>query len=119
MRKIDNVILLDEQLKTFSYNTETDGYLGTDGIYVEGTITTTSFEAVPFPVSQYDLRLFPQGALSYDDIKIYTKTNLGNAVEKTITRDYDNSEYRLLKATPYKELADLKVYILKRIEGES
>ena len=115
---MDNVKLLKRHLKDFEYLEETGGsYVG--GIYVEGTITPIAFTAAPFPIGQLELRLFPQGALNFDDIKIYTKYDLSDAIDVNIKRISDNKIYRLLKNKPYQEIADLKVYILKRIEGES
>jgi hypothetical protein len=115
---MDNVILLKNHLKDFEYLKETGGSY-VNGVYVPGSITAIPFTAAPFPIGQLELKLFPQGILNFDDIKIYTKYDLVDAIDKDIKRNSDNKTYRLLKNKPYKEMADLKVYILKRIEGES
>jgi hypothetical protein len=109
---------LKRHLKTFYYEEDSEGTY-TDGLYVDGDITETEFEAVPMPLKGYELSLFSQGALNFDGIKIYTKYDLGNAVDKTIKRGSDLASYRLISAKPYKEIANLKIYVLKRIEGES
>lgn len=109
--------LLKKHLKTFYYEEQTGSY--EDGIYVDGDIVETSFQAVPMPLSGYEIKLFSQGSLNFDGIKIYSKYDLGNAINKNIKRDYDSATYRLLKSKPYKEIADIKIYVLERIEGES
>lgn len=115
---MDNVILLGKHLKNFYYEEkETGSY--TDGVWVNGTSTDVLFVGVPMPLNGYEISLFSQGALNFDGIKVYTKYELGNAIDKTIRRGYDSASYRLIDAKPYKEIANLKVYVLKRIEGES
>ena len=115
---MDNVILLKRHLKDFEYLERTgDSYV--NGLFIPGSVAATLFTAAPFPIGQLELKMFPQGALNFDDVKIYTKYDLGNAIDKDIKRVNDGNIYRLMKSKPYKEMADLKVYILKRVEGES
>jgi len=114
---LDNVILLAKHLKNFYYEEKTGDYV--DGVWATDTSTETAFTGVPMPLNGYEINLLSQGSLNFDGIKVYTKYDLGNAIDKTIKRDYDEASYRLISAKPYKEIADLKVYVLKRIEGES
>lgn len=116
---MDQVRLLKRHLKSFEYIQETGGEYNSKGIYEVETAENIEFKAVPMPISQYDLKLFPQGALNYDDIKIYTKYDLQNAIDKNIKRLFDGNTYRLINTKPFREIADIKIYILKRLEGES
>ena len=118
MIKIDNVILLKGHLKDFEYLEETGGAYGVGGVWITGTISSIPFTAAPFPLGE-KLRLLSQGALDYKDIKIYTKYDLVEVGDKDIKRLDKNETFRLYDVKPYEEIADLKVYILKRIVGES
>lgn len=115
---MDNVKLLKRHLKDFKYISYPDGEY-VDFTWVPGTPVEIPFTAAPFPIGEKELRLFPQGALSFNDIKIYTYEDLGDVVDKDIKRVSNDETFRLINAKPYTEIADLKVYILKRIEGES
>lgn len=115
---MDKVRLLTRNLKNFEYIEETGGdYV--NGVWQEGTTTVIPFKAAPFPVTEKELKLFDEGALSFQDIKIYTKHDLGSVIDKGIKRVSTQETFRLYNSKPYLEIADLKMYILKRIEGES
>jgi len=116
VRSIDNVRLLRSHLKKFSYTQECKGSY-VDGVYVAGNSIEVSFEAVPLPLNGHELTLFSQGAVNFEGIKLYSKFDLGNAIDKSITRQSNSSVYRLISAKPYEEMADVKVYILRRLEG--
>lgn len=113
---MDKVILLRKHLKNFQYIPDNGGYV--DGIWEETAGTAIDFKAVPFPIGQKELKLFDEGALNLDDIKIYTKYDLGNAIDKDIKRVSTNEVFRLFNAKPFQEIADLKIYILKKWTGD-
>lgn len=115
---MDNVILLPQHMKSFAYVSESGGGY-TNGIWVDGTKTDISFTAAPFPISEKEMSLLPQGELSFNDIKIYTKYDISNAINKSIKRTGTTETFSLYNVKPFKEIADLKIYILKRVEGES
>ena len=110
--------MLSRHLKKFTYNQETGGEW-VDSVYIEGTITNISFDAAPFPIDQKTLSLLPEGAIQPDSIRIYTKYDLGEILETDIIRVDNNKKYRVYQGKPFQEIADLKIYLLNRIEGES
>lgn len=113
---MDRVILLTNHLKSFQYIEDSGSYV--DGIWTESLQDPVNFKAAPFPINQRDLKLFPQGALSLDDIKLYTKYDLSDVIDKNIKRVSTSEIFRLYQAKPFQEIADLKIYILKKWTGE-
>lgn len=115
MIKIDKVILLKKHLKQFKYKyTEDDKYVS--GVLVKGKETTIDFKAAPFPVDANTLKLYPQGTVNVDDILLYTKKVLNN-VNGEVVRVSTQESYRIFDIVKYLEVADLKVYLVKRVDS--
>lgn len=115
MIKIDKVILLKKHLKNFIYKyTEDDKYV--NGILVPGKEVLENFKAVPFPVDANTLKLYPEGTVNRDDILLYTKKVLNN-VNGEVERVSTNEQYRIFDVVKYLEVADLKVYLVKRVDS--
>lgn len=110
---MDRVILLKKHLKNFKFTPKKIKYV--DGIATTVPQDEQIFKGAPFPVGEKVLKLFPEGALTVEDILLYTKVDL-KGFPGEITREYDNKKYKLYMTTPYKEISDLKIYILKRVE---
>lgn len=111
---MDKVLLLKKHLKNFIYFYETDGKYE-DGIYVPGEQVLESFKAVPFPVDANTLKMYPEGAINVDDILLYTKKLLNNSTGN-VKRIIDNENYKIFDRVAFLEMADLKVYLLKRVD---
>lgn len=113
---MDNVRILKRHLKKFIYSyTTNDGYV--DGILVPGVKIEENIKAAPFPVDANILKMFPDGNINYNDIVLYTKNTLNN-VNGKIKRVKNNEEFTIFERVSYLEVADLKVYICKRV-GEN
>lgn len=110
---MDNVRLLKRHLKDFIQVKET-GSGWSNGEWVEGSLEEISFKAAPFPVDQYTLNLIPQGAVNQDSIKLYTNYIIDNAIDVKIKRN--DVVYSVYKNKPFKEIADLYIYILNKEE---
>ncbi|MGL5126154.1 MAG: hypothetical protein ACRC6U_09285 [Fusobacteriaceae bacterium] len=112
---MDKVILLKKHLKNFKYFYETDGDYGDDGMYVPGEKIEENFKAVPFPVDANTLKLYPEGAINVDDILLYTKKNLNNTLGQ-VKRESDGEVYQIFDKIAFLEVADVKVYLVKRVD---
>jgi len=115
---LDIVRLLPRHLKDFQIISD-NGTYGADGEFIPAEAAAIDFKAAPFPVTGNDLRLFPEGDLSLNDLKLYTKYDLDGIIDKKIVRVSSGEEFQLKTLKPYKEIADLRVYILKKWAGES
>lgn len=111
---MDKVILLKKHLKNFSFlQTQEGRYV--NGLWEEGETIETTFKAVPFPVDANTLKLYPEGAVTSDDLLLYTKKSLDNK-EGRIKRETDGNIYRIFDEVAYLEIANLKVYLIKRVD---
>lgn len=115
MIKIDKVKLLKRHLKNYEYITRTDDKYE-DGIFVPGVEVKEKFKAVDFPVDANTLKLYPEGTVNSDDRLLYTKKLLNNT-NSTINRLSDSTEFRIFDKVDYLSLADLKVYLVKRVDS--
>ena len=114
---MDKVILLKRHLKDFVIIDKSVTWVNGEAILQE--IEEITFKGIPMPIDQRTLSLLPQGALSNDSIRIYTKQDLGQLENKYIKRLSDNKVYRVYNAKAFQELADVKIYLLDKWEGES
>lgn len=110
---MDKVILLKRHLKSFVYLKQDGGYV--NGLWVDGEIERTQFKAAPFPVDANTLKLYPEGTIRRDDLLLYTKKTLDN-LESEIERVADGKKYRIFDEVSYLEIADLKVYLIRRVD---
>ena len=108
---MDNVRLLKKHLKDFEEIPITSELINTEWVDTEGA--PVPFKAAPFPLNADDLKMFSEGEMSLDDLKIYTKYEIKGTIKKRIKRIETGEVFEMAKNKPYKEIADLKVYILK------
>lgn len=80
------------------------------GEFVEVPGTLEKIRAVYMPVSLNQIKNYPQGLLTLEDIDLRTKANL-NYGDLVIL---DNEEFKIVQKTDYTYIADLKFYILRR-----
>ncbi|MGL4998547.1 MAG: hypothetical protein ACRC5T_06210 [Cetobacterium sp.] len=111
---MDRVLLLKKHLKNFIYFYETEGRYE-NGIYIPGERVEENFKAVPFPVDSNTLKMYPEGAVNVDDILLYTKKMLNNTLGN-VKRVSDNETYKIFDKIAFLEVADLKVYLVKRVD---
>lgn len=110
---MDKVILLKRHLKSFIYLKQDGGYV--NGLWDAGGIEKIQFKAAPFPVDANTLKLYPEGTIRRDDLLLYTKKTLDN-LESEVERVGDGKRYRIFDEVSYLEVADLKVYLIRRID---
>lgn len=84
------------------------------GEYIEGTPTEKIIKAVYMPVSLNDLKNYPQGAITLEDMDLRTKENLklGDIIV------IDNIRWKIVQKADYSYIADLKFYILRRSDKD-
>lgn len=110
---MEKVILLKKHLKKFEFLEKTDGRYE-DGIWIEGTETIIPFKAAPFPVDGKTLKLYPEGTVNTEDLLLYTKFDSLSKNDE-VTRILNGDKYRIFDNVAYLEIADLKVYLIKRV----
>lgn len=115
---IDEVILLDDMLEEFTHNSEDIGHWE-NGEWVQDSTQATDFEGVILPLEQKDIQYLPEGLTNTNTQIVYTKENLDDVINVKFTRVLDGKIYRLYQYEGFKNLADLNVYLLARLEGES
>lgn len=84
------------------------------GKYIEGTTTERIIQAVYMPVSLNDLKNYPQGVVTLEDMDLRTKENLKLG-------DYiiiNGVEWKIIQKADYYYVADLKFYILRRSDKD-
>ena len=84
------------------------------GEYIEGTTTERIIQAVYMPVSLNDLKNYPQGEITLEDIDLRTKENL-NLGDIVIINEV---EWKIIQKADYSYVADLKFYILRRSDKD-
>ena len=120
---MDNVLLLDRHLKDFTYQiigTEIVGGFPTE----EKILKEIPFKAVPLPMNAEEIKMYSQGSLTYESLKIYTKKLLNKDLDledikltkEVIVRNSNGKQYEVFDKKDYEEIADLVVYILKAVE---
>ena len=110
---MEKVILLKRHLKNFEFLSKTEGHYE-NGIWVEGTETVINFKAVPMPIDGVTLKLYPEGTINTEDLLLYTKFDSLNKNDE-VKRSINGDKYRIFDNVGYLEIADLKVYLVKRV----
>lgn len=84
------------------------------GDYIEGITKERIIQAVYMPVSLNDLKNYPQGAITLEDMDLRTKENLklGDIVI------INNIQWKIIQKADYSYIADLKFYILRRSDKD-
>lgn len=84
------------------------------GEHIEGTTTERIIQAVYMPVSLNDLKNYPQGVVTLEDMDLRTKENLklGDLII------IDEVEWKIIQKADYSYVADLKFYILRRSDKD-
>lgn len=85
-----------------------------EGEWVENAAETRIIKAVFMPVNPRDLKNYPQGFITLEDMDLRTKEDLelGDIVE------INGKEWKIFQKLDYGYIADLKFYILKRSDKD-
>ncbi len=112
---MDNVILLPEMLKDFTYESGgTYEYVDSEPVLTPGTVTT--FKAVPITHKDSTMyQLIESGKISINSLKIYSYTDLSDVVGKEVTRVSNGRVYKLLSFKEYEEIANIFIYVLDEV----
>ncbi|WP_294707250.1 hypothetical protein [uncultured Fusobacterium sp.] len=84
------------------------------GEYVEEKSVEKIIKAVYMPLSLNELKNYPQGALTLEDMDFRTKENL-NLGDIVIINEV---EWKIIQKADYSYIADLKFYILRRSDKD-
>lgn len=84
------------------------------GEYIEETFSERIIKAVYMPVSLNDLKNYPQGVITLEDMDLRTKENLklGDIII------LNGTEWKIIQKADYGYIADLKFYILRRSDKD-
>ncbi len=89
------------------------------GEWIKGEYIVTSnsekiVKAIYMPMSLQELKNYPQGVITLEDLDLRTKEdlNLGDIVE------VNNVEWKIIQKADYSYIADLKFYILRRSDKD-
>lgn len=105
------VILLEEMLEDIEVTTVSGSYVKGDYISED---SVKEIKAICFPIDQRTMSLLPQGAVTKDSIKLYSKEPLENISEVYIVRKATNIKYRVYSDKPYITYDSLNVYLLNK-----
>lgn len=85
-----------------------------EGEWVENAAETRIIKAVFMPVNPRDLKNYPQGFITLEDMDLRTKEDLelGEIVE------INGKEWKIFQKLDYEYIADLKFYILRRSDKD-
>lgn len=108
-----NVYIPDELFTDVIVKTTTEGKW-VNGEYTEGETTERIIRVVYMPVNLNDIKNYPQGALTLEDMDLRTKENL-NLGDIVII---NNHKWEIIQKADYSYIADLKFYILKRSDKD-
>lgn len=110
---MDDVILLDEHLE--SYNVEiTENIKKTNGMYDKNVTTIKNQSGVFGTITNNEIKMFPQGVIDFDTIKLHTKNAISKGSE--VIRVSTGLKYYIYANKNYGSIADLKTYILNRVD---
>lgn len=111
---MDEVILLENQLTPWRATTNaTEGY--PNGIWETVSGEDIDFEGAGLPVTNRDISVEPEGKISKNDLKLYCKTQILGVIDKIIEVE-TGFEFKIYKNKYYRQIADVYIYILKRVE---
>lgn len=111
---MEKVIILKKLYKEFTFLQREEGHYEV-GIWVEGSLVEKAFKAAPFPVDGNTMKLYPEGTINTEDLLLYTKFDNLNKND-IVKRTFNSIEYRIFDNVNYLEIADLKVYLVKRVD---
>ena len=106
---MDKVILLKKHLTDITVKSKQSGRWE-KGKRIEEKEITKIIKGVCLPVSGEILRYYPQGAISINDLELFTKDDLADQDVVVIK----TKEYEIFQKSDFYPVADIKTYILKR-----
>ena len=110
---MDDVILLDEHLE--KYEIIVTQYIQKKNGMNDKTITSIKDQEGVFgTITNNEIKMFPQGAIDFDTIKLHTKNAISKGAE--VVRTSTGIKYYIYDNKNYGSIADLKTYILNRVD---
>lgn len=110
----DKVVLLKRHLKVFEYENHAKGHYE-GGIFIPGETTTETFKGITFSIDGDTLKIHPEGTFNADDKVLYTKKDLNN-VDSFIILKSTGTKYRIFNEIEFDEMADLRIYLIMKVE---